>query len=222
MNTQINGIDNSKYTMFNPAAFLCLSTTRTWISNFICRGSPFRVQWVKMRGDCSFCWYWWNCWLSLFKDEFEDTKGVIRIRKSKTNRQHNGQKKNQNIYVNWCIYNLLFNFQQKIEIQWPKKKGQNDKQQCKKHTHKTKDRETRTPLKSGGKPRCSWRVSSSYSISGTRRTNLITNPVISLELGKDRESVYKWNISVGICYTDNNIHILWLKWQLENWDVLIK
>ena len=25
-------------------------------------------------------------------EEFEDTKGVIRIRKTKTNRQHNGQK----------------------------------------------------------------------------------------------------------------------------------
>jgi hypothetical protein len=28
------------------------------------------------------------------EEEFEDTKGVIRIRKSKKNRQHNGQKKN--------------------------------------------------------------------------------------------------------------------------------
>ena len=27
------------------------------------------------------------------KEEFENTKGVIRIRKSKKNRQHNGQKK---------------------------------------------------------------------------------------------------------------------------------
>ena len=27
------------------------------------------------------------------REEFEDTKGVIRIRKSKKNRQHNGQKK---------------------------------------------------------------------------------------------------------------------------------
>jgi len=26
------------------------------------------------------------------EEEFEDTKGVIRIRKSKKNRQHNGQK----------------------------------------------------------------------------------------------------------------------------------
>jgi peptidyl-tRNA hydrolase len=40
-------------------------------------------------------------------DEFEDTNGVIRIRKSKKNRQHNGQKEKdkrtnndlQNIYI---------------------------------------------------------------------------------------------------------------------------
>jgi hypothetical protein len=31
--------------------------------------------------------------LNLFQEEFEDTKRVIRIRKSKKNRQHNGQKK---------------------------------------------------------------------------------------------------------------------------------
>ena len=31
-------------------------------------------------------------WWSFIQDEFEDTKGVIRIRNSK-NRQHNGQKK---------------------------------------------------------------------------------------------------------------------------------
>ena len=43
--------------------------------------------------------------------EFEDTKGVIRIRKSKKNRQHNDQKKKdkgtnndlQNIYNQTCI-----------------------------------------------------------------------------------------------------------------------
>jgi hypothetical protein len=29
----------------------------------------------------------------IMKEEFEDTKGVIRIRKSKKNRQYNGQKK---------------------------------------------------------------------------------------------------------------------------------
>ena len=56
-------------------------------------------------------------------EEIADTKGVIRIDKSKKDRQHNGQKK--------------------------RKKGQKDKQRSTKHTHKTKDRETRTPIKAG-------------------------------------------------------------------------
>ena len=37
----------------------------------ICLGY-FRVLWVKMRGDCLFCWYWWNCWLSLIKLSFHN------------------------------------------------------------------------------------------------------------------------------------------------------
>ena len=56
-----------------------------------------------------------------------------------------------------------------------------DKQRSTKHTHKTKDQATRTPLKSGGELRCSERVSSSCSTSGTRRVNLVTNPVIIYE-----------------------------------------
>ena len=84
------------------------------------------------------------------EEEFEDTKGTIRILISKTNRQHN----------------------------WPKEKVQKDKQRSTKHTYKTKDRVTRTPLKTGGELRCSGRVSSSCSTSGTRRVNLFTYPVI--------------------------------------------
>ena len=49
---------------FNLGTYLCLSQARTWISNIVCHGL-FCVQWVKMRGDCSFRWYWWNCWPSL-------------------------------------------------------------------------------------------------------------------------------------------------------------
>jgi len=56
-----------------------------------------------------------------YQEEFEDTKGVLIIRKSKKNRQHNVQKK-----------------------------VQNDKQRSTKQTHKTKDRVTRTPLKIEG------------------------------------------------------------------------
>ena len=62
-----------------------------------------------------------------------------------------------------------------------KRKVQKDKQRSTKHTYKTKDRVTRTPLKTGGELRCSGRVSSSCSTSGTRRVNLATNPVISHE-----------------------------------------
>jgi hypothetical protein len=65
--------------------------------------------------------------------------------------------------------------------QWPKEKAQKDKQRSTKHTYKTKERVTGTPLKTGGERRCSGRVGSSCSTSGTRRVNLVTNPVISRE-----------------------------------------
>ena len=54
------------------------------------------------------------------EEEFENTKGEVRICKSK-DRQHNGQKK----------------------------KGQEDKQRSTKHTHKSKDRVSQTPIKLG-------------------------------------------------------------------------
>jgi len=36
---------------------------------------------------------YWSTVIILLQEEFEDTKGVIRIHKSKKDRQHNGQKK---------------------------------------------------------------------------------------------------------------------------------
>jgi len=65
--------------------------------------------------------------------------------------------------------------------QWPKEKVQKNKQRSTKHTYKTKDHVTRTPLKTGDELRYSGRVSSSCSTSGTCRVNLVTNPVISRE-----------------------------------------
>jgi hypothetical protein len=110
-------------------------------------------------------------------EEFEDTKGVIRIRKSKKARQHNGQKK----------------------------KVQKDKQLSTKHTDKTKDRVTRTPLKTGG-TQVLRRVNSSYSTSGTRRITLVTNSAISQECGKDRRvfttsGTYPWSFVTHIFRT---------------------
>jgi hypothetical protein len=62
--------------------------------------------------------------------------------------------------------------------QWPKEKVQKDKQRSTKHTYKTKDRVTRTPLKTGGELRCSGRVGSSCSTSGTRRVNLVILSIV--------------------------------------------
>ena len=68
-----------------------------------------------------------------------------------------------------------------------KRKYTKDKQRPTKHTYKTKDRETRTHKKTGGKLRCSGRVGSYCSTSDTRLINLVTNPVIFHRPGKDRE-----------------------------------
>ena len=88
-------------------------------------------------------------------EEFEDTKGAISIRISKKNRQRNGQKKKKYKLTN------------------------NDL----KNRHKTKDRVTLAPLKTEGVLRCSGRISSSCSTSGTSRANSVTNLVINHERG---------------------------------------
>jgi hypothetical protein len=62
-------------------------------------------------------------------------------------------------------------------------------QRSTKHTYKTKDRVTRTLLKTGDELRYSGRVNSSCSTSDTRRVNLVTNPKISQERRKDREDI---------------------------------
>ena len=57
------------------------------------------------------------------------------------------QRGNQNLYI-----------EEEQTTQWPKEKIQKDKQRSTKHTHKTRNRVTRTPLKTGGELRCSERV----------------------------------------------------------------
>jgi hypothetical protein len=87
------------------------------------------------------------------KEEFEDTKGVIRIRISKKNRQTQWPKDTKGV--------IRIRLSKKNrQTQWPKGKVRKDKQRPTKHSYKTKDRLTRTP-------------------SDTRRVYLVTNPVIS-------------------------------------------
>ena len=91
-------------------------------------------------------------------EEFEDTKVelVMNIRKLKKDRQHNGQKTEEQT------------------TQWPKEKGQKDKQRSTKHTHKTKDRVTRTLLKARGEL-CNHRAVNSITThgGGQNRCNII-------------------------------------------------
>ena len=60
-----------------------------------------------------------NFYFEIIKEEFEDTKGA-----------------NQKPYI-----------EEEQTTQWQKEKVQKDKQRSTKHTYKTKDRVTRTPLK---------------------------------------------------------------------------
>jgi hypothetical protein len=107
---------------------------------------------------------------------------------------------NQNLYI-----------EEEQTTQWPKEKVQKDKQRSTKHTYKTKDRVTWTPLITAGELRCSGSVSGSCSTSGTRRVNLVTNPVISREWGKDREvfatsGTYPWSFVRHIFHNGQPSH----------------
>jgi hypothetical protein len=62
------------------------------------------------------------------------------------------QRDNQNPYI-----------KEAQTTQWPKEKGQKDKQRSTKHTYTTKDRVTRTPQKNGGEHRCSGKVAVNFS-----------------------------------------------------------
>jgi hypothetical protein len=69
----------------------------------------------------------------------------------------------------------------RTDITMAKIKNTNGQTMINKYTYKSKDRVTRTPLKTGVELRCSGRVSSACSTSGTRRVNLVTNSVVSRE-----------------------------------------
>ena len=111
------------------------------------------------------------------------------------------QRGNQNLYI-----------EEEQKTQWPEEKVQKDKERSTKHTHKTKGRVTRTPLKSGGELKYSGRVSSSCSTSDIRRVNLVTSPVISHEWRKDREvhttsGTYPWSFVTQIFHNGQASHV---------------
>ena len=81
------------------------------------------------------------------------------------------QRGNQNPYI-----------EEEQTTQWPKEKVQKNKQRSTKHTYKTKDLVTRTPLRTDGEFRCSGRLSSSCFTSDTRRVNKCMTVIIQKEM----------------------------------------
>jgi len=77
-----------------------------------------------------------------FQQYIHDFKCILWIR-----RVWRYQRGNQNPYI-----------EEEQTTQWPKEKGQKEKQRSTKHTHRTKERVTRTPLKTGGEHMCFGRV----------------------------------------------------------------
>jgi hypothetical protein len=115
------------------------------------------------------------------------------------------QRSNQNPYI-----------EEEQTTQRPKEKVQKNKQRSTKHTHKTKDREIRTPLNPGSELRCFGRVNSSCSTSDTRRVNLVTNPMTSHERVKDREvlttsGTYLWSFVTQISHNANQVMVATIK-----------
>ena len=107
------------------------------------------------------------CFAIIVKEEFEDTNGVIRIHTLRKDRLQDGQKTDYRMAKRQTT-----GWPKRQATGWPKEKGQKDKHRYTKHTHKTKDRVTRTPLKTGGDIRCSGRICSSCSTSDTHRVIL--------------------------------------------------
>ena len=95
--------------------------------------------------------------------------------------------------------------------QWSKEKGQKDKQLFTKHYTENYRPINTNHTKTGGKPWCSARKSSSCSTSGTCRGTLVTNPVIFHEWGNDQEvlatsGTYLWSFVTQMCRNGQPSH----------------
>ena len=116
------------------------------------------------------CFKFYKCTSCIVtKNNFKGTRFHFHTRLQKIGKP-NCERDNQNLYI-----------EKEQTTQWPKEKVNKMPNNDLQNIHiKTKDWVTRTPLKTGGELRC-------CSTSGTRRVNLVTNPVVSRKWGKDRE-----------------------------------
>ena len=82
-NSRITKVNNSKMSIWSLILKKSVEAQENdiknyLVSNMLSQGMDFQchmlwsfcVQRVNVRGACSFCWYWWNCWQSLLKLSF--------------------------------------------------------------------------------------------------------------------------------------------------------
>jgi hypothetical protein len=111
----------------------------------------------------------------IFQDFFSQIYKLMQFKKYITSifkRKYENMTLYEAKHERFLDYNPNTHIEEEQTTQWPKEKEQQDKQRFTKHTYKTKDRITRTSLKTGGELRCSGRASSSFSTSDTRRVHI--------------------------------------------------
>ena len=102
------------------------------------------------------------------------------------------QRGNQNPYI-----------EEEQTTQWPKEKVQKDKQQSTQHTHKTKERVTRTPLKTGSEFRCSGRV---FKMKCWLQSVYLTKTFITIEIFFFVDNCTVWTFPVVCCWHNPNVY----------------
>ena len=95
---RISGKHTIHYNTNAVSIHLCLFAARNFISNALCCCILYlcSIIWDK-RLLCPLSWYCSNCSITVQKrEQFEDTKGVIRSRNSEKDRYYNGKKRLKN------------------------------------------------------------------------------------------------------------------------------
>jgi len=117
------------------------------------------------------------------------------------------KKRNNNFFNNRHSFRIVCRYQrgnqnpyiEEQTTQWPKEKVQKDKQQSTQHTHKTKDRVTRTPLKTGSEFRCSGWV---FKMKCWLQSVYLTKTCITIEIFFFVDNCTVWTFPV-VCYWHN-------------------
>ena len=121
-----------------------ITTVLSLTKSYIIQRIPLSCHWQKPT-----LYREYHCPVTDKSLHYTENTTVLSLTNKKSLKIPNG---NQNLYI-----------EEEQTTQRPKENVQKDKQRSPKHTYKTKDRVTRTPLTTGGELRCSGRVSSSCS-----------------------------------------------------------